>query len=158
MTNRFTLLLIASVPMVIVYAADCQAPTAQPIYVRVTLCQLAFHHEKVNPKYVSLDLEYVNADPHGQMLLNRHCPTKGLLIDFPNTGLDSNAATLRDQRWIIARATGTFRGMLERDQRTGRLVLSVQSVLKFRPAYMYSEHVPGPIRLPEPDWPKWPPN
>ena len=129
------------------------------MYAHVKICGLSFHDEQANPKYVSLDAEYVNATPHGLFLLDRHCPRgKGLQIDFPTTGMDANAARLKNDLWLIVRATGTFRGTLERDRQTGRLCLFVQSVINFQPEYMYPEHEPAPIRLPEPEWPKWPPN
>ena len=124
---------------------------------RVTMCDIAFHREKVNPKYISIDAEYVNASPHGLILLDRKCPRRGLEIDFSDTGLDAGATTLKDNLWMIRLATGTFRGMLSRDHASARLMLTIQSLLNFQSKPIYPEEKPEPIHLPEPQWPKWPP-
>jgi hypothetical protein len=156
MTRYRVLLLLASTSMSIAQSTHSEAPSTLPVYAHVTLCRLGFNREKVNPKYISLDAEYVNADPHGVILLNRRCPRRGLDIGFSETGLDAGATMMKDQFWIISHATGTFRGILSRDVVTGRLSLTVQSVLDFRPHLMYPGHNVGPIRLPEPELPTWP--
>jgi hypothetical protein len=157
MMGRLVLLLFALATLVTGFSVQSAAQNASPLYTSLTLCKISFRNEKTNPKFVSLDLRYVNAHPHGMILFDRHCPGKGLEIDFPKTELDPSAAKLRDDLWLISEATGTFRGMLERDQRTGRLCLSVQSVLNFKPKYFYPEYKDKPLQLPEPEWPKWPP-
>jgi hypothetical protein len=154
MTKRLVLLLLALGAPGMGLSAQSAAQEGTPPYTPVTLCGISIRHQKVKPKYVSLDAEYVNATPHGLFLIDRHCRGKGLQIDFPKTGLDPGAATLKDNLWIIAQATGTFRGMLERDQRTGRLCLIVQSVLGFRPKYFDPERKDKPLRLPDPELPR----
>jgi hypothetical protein len=158
MTGRFALLLFALAPIVIGDLANSQTRNTQPRYTPVTLCEISFHHERVNPKYVSVDAEYVNASPHGLFIRDRRCPGKGLHIDFPDTGLDPSVALIHDHLWEIYRANGTFRGMLKRDRHTGRLYLWLESVVNFQPADYLPEFDKGePIRLPEPAMPKWPP-
>jgi hypothetical protein len=123
----------------------------------VGFCNIAFHYEKVNPKYISVDAEYVNGTPHGVILLDHRCPRRGLEIDFASTGLDADAAMMKEHFWEIGRATGTFRGILDRDRVTGRLCLTVHSVLNLQPHFFYPNHGSVPIQLPEPQWPTWPP-
>jgi hypothetical protein len=120
----------------------------QPVYLPIKLCEIAFHREKVNPKFISIRAEFVNAIPHGLVLIDRTCANKGLQIDFADTGLDPSVALLKDHLGQIWRAEGTFRGILKRDRATGRLYLWLQSVVDFRSPYYQPE--PGPIRLPEP--------
>ena len=158
MIRQIVLLLFAFAPIVIANPANCQAAPSQPVYVAVTLCGLAFHNEKVNPKYVSLDAEFVNASPHGLVLLDHRCPRGGLGIDFADTGLDPNAEMMKEHFWDMGRATGTFRGKLDRDRVTGRLCLTVQSVLNLQPHFFYPEHGDQPIQLPDSPLPKWPPS
>jgi hypothetical protein len=155
MIRRVVLRLLAFAPVVIANSAKCQAPPSQPDYVSVTLCEIAFHHEKVNPKYVSLDAEYVNATPHGLVLLDRRCPKRGLGIDFADTVFDANAEMMKKHFWEMDRATGTFRGILGSRPRSG-LYLIVQSVLNLQPQFFFPDH-DRPIQLPEPPLPKWPP-
>ena len=151
------LLLIGFASLFISVPADCQAVDAQPRFVPVTLCGLAFRDGKANPKYVSLDLEFVNASPHGLVLLDHRCPRRGLEVDFANAGLDPTAAMMKEKFWEMTRATGTFRGTLDRDRRTGRLCLTIQSVLNLQAHYFYPQRDDNPIHLPEPQWPTWPP-
>lgn len=160
MNKPAVMLLLALVPMVMApQTVHSKAPTAQPAYVHVTMCGIAFHMERVNPKYISLEAEFVNASPHGVVLLDHRCPRRGLQIDFAKTGLDASATMMEHRYFLMARATGTFRGILSRDRVNGRLGLTVQSVLNLQPQYMYPEinDVPGPVRLPEPQMPLWPP-
>jgi hypothetical protein len=111
----------------------------------------------MNPKRISLDVEYINASPHGLILLDHRCPRKGLEIDFANTLLDADAAMMKEHFWEMARATGTFRGILDRDRVTGKLCLTVESVLNLQPRLFYPGYNDNPIHLPEPQWPTWPP-
>jgi hypothetical protein len=120
------------------------------------MCGINFHRGKVNPKYISVEAEYVNAIPHGVILIDRRC-RRGLGIDFADAGLDTGAATMKDQFLLIRRATGTFRGVLSRDRPSGLLGLTVQSVLNLQSEPFYPEENFNPIRLPEPQWPTWPP-
>jgi hypothetical protein len=152
MTGRFVLLLLALAPIVIGYSAQSQARNTQPRYVPITLCELSFHHEKANPKYISVDAEYVNAMPHGLVLTDRRCETKGLQIDFADTGLDPSVALIKAHLFEIHRANGTFRGILKRDPVTSRLYLWLQSVVNFQSA----DYVPE-LHKNEPLWPQWPP-
>jgi hypothetical protein len=145
--------------MALAKPANCQAPPSrQPTYVAVSLCQIAFHHESANPQYVSLDAEYVNATPHGLVLIDHACPRRGLQIGFADTGLDANAERLKKHLWGIGRATGMFRGKLYRDRATGMLGLTVQSVLNLQPQFFYPEDDDRPIQLPEQPMPKFPPD
>ncbi len=64
---------------------------------------------------------------------------------------------MKDQFLLIRRATGTFRGVLSRDRPSGLLGLTVQSVLNLQSEPFYPEENFNPIRLPEPQWPTWPP-
>ena len=158
MTRHVDLLLFVLAASGIGFSAQPAVLSTSPPYTPVTLCGISFHHQEANPKYASLEAEFVNATPHGVILLDQHCPARALQIDFPKTGVDPGAATLKRDFWRISRANGTFRGMLERDQRTGRLYLSVQSVLNFRPVYFYPEERKSePIQLPQPELPSWPP-
>ena len=159
MNKPAVMLLLALAPMVLAQTAPTKAPTAQPAYVHVSMCGFAFRMERVNPKYVSLEAEFVNASPHGVVLLDHRCPGRGLQIDFAETGLDASATMMEHRYFLMARATGTFRGVLSRDRLNGRLGLTVQSVLNLQPRYMYPDinDGPGPVRLPEPQWPAWPP-
>jgi len=158
MTGRFILLLFALAPIVIGDSAYSQARNTQPRYTPVSVCNISFHHERVNPKYISVDAEYADAFPHGLVLSDRRCPGKGIQIDFPDTGLDPSVALIKDHLWEIHHAKGTFRGMLKRDRGTNRLYLSLESVVNFQSAdYSPESDKDGPIRLPEPPLPKWPP-
>ena len=120
------------------FSAQPTAQNTSAAYTPVTLCEISFNHQRANPKYVSLEAGFVNATPHGVILLDKHCSGRGLQIDFPHAGLDKGAATLKKDFYRISRAKGTFQGILERDQRTRRLYLSVQSVLSFRPRVFLS--------------------
>lgn len=91
------------------------------------------------------------------ILLDRRCPRRGLQIDFADTDLDANANMMKHKYFLIARATGTFRGILSRDRVNGRLGLTVQSVLNIQPQNMYPELKDDPVHLPEPPRPVWPP-
>lgn len=157
MNKPAVFLILAFAPIALAQPAHNAAPTQQPAYVHVTMCGIAFHHEKVNPRYISLDAEFVNASPHGVILLDRRCPRRGLQIDFADRDLDANAIMMKHKYFLIARATGTFRGILSRDRVNGRLGLTVQSVLNLQPQYMYPELKDDPIHLPEPPWPVLPP-
>lgn len=158
MIRRLDLLLFVLAASGTGFSAQPATKSTSPYYTPRTLCEISFHREKVNPKYVSLDAEFVNATPHGAFLLDKHCAGRGLQIDFAKTGLDQGAVTLNKDFWRISRAQGTFQGMLERDERTGRIYLSVQSVLNFRPEYFYpEERKPEPIQLPQQEFPSWPP-
>jgi hypothetical protein len=99
MISRFASLLFAMSPIVTGAAAHSQARNAQPTYVPVTLCEISFHHEKANPKYISVDAEYVGAIPHGLYLNDRRCTKKALQIDFVDSGLDASVALIRDHMW-----------------------------------------------------------
>ncbi len=158
MKRRFVLLLFVLAQTIIRFSVHGQAPTVQPPYAPIGLCEISFNHEKVNPKYVSLHAEYMSAVPHGLFLTDRHCPRKVLQIDFPDTGLDPSVALLKKHLSEINRASGTFQGVLKRDPATKHVYLWLQSVVNLKPA----EYVPAfdkgePIRLPEPPVPKWPP-
>jgi hypothetical protein len=158
MIRRFVLLLFALSPIVIADSVHSQAREARSSYVPITLCELSFHHEKQNPKYISVDAEYVSAIPHGLYLIDRHCAKKAIQIDFADTGLDPSVAVINDHLWEIQKATGTFRGMLKRHRDTKRLYLWLESVVNFQPAeYLPAFDKGEPIRLPEPTLPKWPP-
>lgn len=158
MTRRVGLLLFVLTASEMGFPAQPAAQSLSPLYAPVTLCGISFHHQKADPKYISVEAEFVNAMPHGAILLDHHCPGRGLQIDFPKTRLDPGAATLKQDFWRISRANGRFRGMLERDERTGRIYLSVQSVLNLQPEYFYpEERKPEPIQLPQPELPHWPP-
>lgn len=158
MIRRFVLLLFALSPIVIANSMQCQTKKALPSYVPITLCEISFHHEKPNPKYISVDAEYVSAIPHGLYLIDRRCASKAIQIDFADTGLDPSVALIKDHLWEIQKATGTFRGMLKRHRGTNRLYLWLESVVNFQPAdYLPAFDKSEPIRLPEPTVPKWPP-
>jgi hypothetical protein len=157
MIRRFVLQLLALSPIVIGAAGHAEVKNAQPIYVPVTVCEISFHHEKANPKYISVDAEYVSAIPHGLYLIDRRCAGKALQIDFADTGLDSSRS-YQGPLWEIHRANGTFRGILKRCLDKSRLCLWLDSVVNLRS----SDYRPGldmgePICLPEPPLPKWPP-
>jgi len=156
MTGRIVQFLFAFAPFVIGSSANCQVHDTQPPYVPVTLCELSFHHERANPKHISVAAEYVNAVPHGLFLTDRRCEGKGLQIDFADTGLDPSVAFIKSHLFEIHRAYGTFRGTLKRDRVTGRLYLWLESAVNFRsvdPVTIHDE----PIHLPEPLLPTWPP-
>jgi hypothetical protein len=158
MIRRFVLLLFALSPIVIADSGYSQTRNAQPSYVPITLCEISFRHEKPNPKYISVDAEYVSAIPHGLYLVDRRCARKALQIDFADTGLDPSVALINDHLWEIHKATGTFRGMLKRHRDTNRLFLWLESVVNFQSAdYLPAFDKGEPIRLPEPTVPKWPP-
>jgi hypothetical protein len=159
MPRCFVLLLVASAPMMIRPHAQAQARSTQPHYAPITLCDISFHSERVNPKYISLEAEYLSAFPHGLFLTDKRCARKGLQIDFPDTGLDPSVAFINSHLLEIGRATGTFRGILKRNRVTGRPYLWLQSVVNFQSA----DPLPEPykdelIQLPEPPLPKWPPS
>jgi hypothetical protein len=158
MTCRSVFLLFVLAQTMIGSSVHGQRPTVQPPYAPIGLCEVSFHHEKPNPKYVSLEAEYVSAVPHGLFLTDRRCPRKALQIDFPDTGLDPSVALLKKHLYEFNRASGTFQGVLKRDSVTKRVYLWLQYVVNLKPA----EYVPelskdGPIQLPEPPLPKWPP-
>jgi hypothetical protein len=158
MIRRFVVLLFALSPILIGTAADPQARNAKPSYVPVAVCEISFHHEKANPKYISVDAEYVSAVPHGLYLTDGCCPRKALQIDFADTGLDASVALIRNHLWKIHRANGTFLGALRSCLDRSRLCLWLDSVLNFRSNDYLPELDRGePIRLPEPPLPKWPP-
>jgi hypothetical protein len=147
MTGRFVLLLFALAPIVIGDSIHSQARNVQPHYVPITVCEVSFHDETPNPKYISIDAEYVNAIPHGLFLIDRRCAKKALQIDFPDTGLDPSVELIKQHLSEIHRANGTFRGILKRDHVT-RLYLRLDSVVNFRSADYLPELDPGePIRL-----------
>ena len=157
MTGRFVLLLFALAPIVIGDSIHSQARNAQPHYVPITVCEVSFHHERANPKYISVHAEYVDAIPHGLFLIDRRCARKALQIDFPDTGLDPGVELIKDHLSEIHRASGTFRGILKRDRVTSRLYLWLDSVVNFRSAdYLPELDMSEPIRLLEPPLPKWP--
>jgi hypothetical protein len=138
------------------YSADCQVRKAQPVYTPISLCEISFHPQKANPKFISVHAEFVNATPHGLVLTDRRCANRGLQIDFADTGLDPSVALIKDHLFQIWRADGTFRGVLKRDPDSGRLYLWLQSVANFKSSYYQPE--PGPVRLPElPPFPPLPP-
>jgi len=113
--------------------------------------------DKVRTKYVSVGAEFVNALPHGLYLRDRRCK-KILQIDFPDTDLDPSVAFLEKHVFELDGATGTFRGVLKRDPATGRVYLWLQSVVNLQSArYLPELDKNGPIHLPEPPMPKWPP-
>jgi hypothetical protein len=158
MIRRFVLLLSALSPIVIGDSVHSQARNEQASYVPVRVCEISFHHEKPNPKYVSVDVEYVSAIPHGLYLIDRRCASKALQIDFADTGLDSSVAVIRDHLWEIRRANGTFRGTLKRCLDRRRLCLWLDTVVNFKSTDYLPELDTGePIRLPDPPLPKWPP-
>jgi hypothetical protein len=158
MIRRFVLLLFALSPILIEDAAHSQARSAKPSYVSVTVCEISFHHEKANPRYISVDAEYVSAIPHGLYLNDRRCARKALQIDFADTDLDASVAFIKDYLWQIHRANGTFLGTLKRCRDRSRLCLWLDSVVNFRSTDCLPELDMGePIRLPEPPLPKWPP-
>ena len=158
MTRRLVLLLFALSPIAIADSAHSQARNPQPSYFLITLCEMSFHHEKPNPKYISVDAEYVSAAPHGLYLIDRHCASKAIGIDFADTDLDPSVALIKDHLWEIRKATGTFRGMLKRHRDTNRLYLWLESVVNFQPAdYVPAFDKSEPIRFPEPTVPQWPP-
>jgi hypothetical protein len=155
MTRRLVLLLLASAPMMMRPSAQAQTLVAQPRYASVTLCEISFKKGSVNPKYVSIDAEFVDAIPHGLLLTDRRCVRNGLQIDFPDTGLDPSVAFIRKHIGELHRANGTFRGILKRDQATGRIYLWLQSVVNFQPTDPLEEpYKDEPIQLPEPPMPK----
>jgi hypothetical protein len=156
MDKPAVLLLLAFAPIVLAQPPHNEVPTTQPAYVHVTMCGIDFHRGKTNPKYISLEAEYINAIPHGVILIDWRC-RRGLSIDFAETGLDAGAATMKDKFLLIRRATGTFRGVLNRNRNSGRLGITVQSVLNLQSKLFYPEEEIDPIRLPEPQWPMWPP-
>jgi hypothetical protein len=159
MTRRLVLLLLALGPIMIANQVGCQPTAAQSVYVSVTLCEIAFHHEKVNPKYISVDAEYLSAVPHGLFLTDKRCARKALQIDFADNGLDPSVALLKDHLSEIHRAIGTFRGILKRDPNTKRLFLWLQSVVNFQSAdYIPDLHKDEPIRVPDSPPAKWPPS
>jgi hypothetical protein len=75
--------------------AVCQVHYAQASYVPVTFCGLSFHHEKANPKHISVYAEYVNAFPHGLLLTDRRCEPNALRIDFADKDLDPSLAFIK---------------------------------------------------------------
>ena len=117
-----------------------QVRGVRPIYAPVKLCEISFRSERVNPKYVSIDAEFVSAFPHGLFLTDERCPRDVLQIDFPNTNLDPSVAFIKDNLLGISRATGRFRGVIKRDRVTGRPYLWLQSVVRVQPT----------VPLPEP--------
>lgn len=158
MTGRFVLLLFALAPIVIGDCAYSQARNKRPRYVPITVCEVSFHHERANPKYISVDAEYMSAIPHGLFLIDRRCAGKALQIDFPDTGLDPSVALIKDHLLQIHRAKGTFRGILKRNRHTSRPYLWLESVVDFQSAdYLPELDMGQPIRLPEPPPPEWPP-
>jgi len=159
MPERLVLFLFAFAPTVIGYSANCQAQNTQTLYVSATLCEVSFHHQKTNPKHISIDAELVNGFPHGLVLTDRRCETKGLGIDFADTDLDPSVEFIKRHLLKFRRANGTFRGTLKRD-RAGRLYLWLESVVNFRSDDIQPElheDDPKPIHLPEPPLLTWPP-
>jgi hypothetical protein len=145
--------------MMIRPSVQAQAQIEQPRYASVTLCELSFQKGRANPKYVSIDAEFVDAFPHGLLLTDRRCVRNTLQIDFPNSGLDPSVAFIKSHLFEIHRATGTFRGVLKRDQVTRRPYLWLQSVVIFQSADPLPEiYKDEPMQLPEPPLPKWPPS
>jgi hypothetical protein len=143
--------------MMIVPAAKPQDRKRQPVYAPVTLCEISFHHERVNPKYISVDAEYMSAVPHGLFLTDRRCAKKVFQLDFSRNDPDPSVAFIHNHIFEIHRANGTFRGLLKRDRVTGALYLWLQSVVNFRSADILPEGPPGdPIDLPGPPLPKRP--
>src|SRR5690242_16805286 len=116
-----------------------QRRNAQPVYTAISLCEISFAREKANPRLISVRAEFVNAWPHGLVLIDRQCPNKGIQIDFPDTGLDPSVAIIKDHLFQIWRADGTFRGILRRDRGDGRLYLWLQSVVNFESPYYQPE-------------------
>lgn len=154
MPRLFVVLLLVSAPLLIESSVQAQTRNTQRLYAHVTLCEVSFHHERVNPRYISIDAEYVAAFPHGLFLTDRRCERKALQIDFPDTGLDPSVAFIKDHLFEIHRANGTFRGILKRDRVTSRLYLWLQSVVNFQSAdYLPELHKDEQIRLPEPQLP-----
>lgn len=148
MIRCFVVALFALTSIAAACSAHCQARNAQPVYTSVSLCEISFHRQTANPKLISVQAEFVNGSPHGLVLLDWRCSTKGLRIDFPDTGLDPSVAFIKDHMFQIHRADGTFRGILKRDPGNGRLYLWLQSVVNFESADLPPE--PEPIRLAEP--------
>ena len=144
----------------LLFFAVCQIQYAQSSYVPVTLCGLSFHHEKANPKHISVYAEYINGFPHGLLLIDRRCERNGIGIDFADKGLDPSVEFIQRHMLDIRRAHGIFRGTLRRDPEHGRLYLWLESVVGFRSEDIQPslrEDEPKPIRLPEPPLPTWPP-
>jgi hypothetical protein len=122
------------------------------------LCDVTHHPRRdLIHRRVAIDAEYVNAIPHGLYLLDTSCSRGTLQIDFPDTGLDPSIALLQAHMLEIHKASGTFRGILKIDRRTGRIYLWLESILHLQsPDYIPELH---PIeQLPAPATPKWPPN
>lgn len=158
MTGLAVLLSFALAAPRIGLSAQSAAQGETSLYTRVTLCGISFHHERANPKHISVDAEYVSAIPHGLFLIDRRCEGKGLQIDFADNGLDPSVAFIKHHMFEIHRAHGIFRGTLKRGRVNGRLYLWLESVADFRSDDIHpAPHEDEPIHLPEPPLPTWPP-
>ena len=82
MTKRLVLLLLALGAPGMGLSAQSAALEGPPRYTPVTLCGISIRHQKANPKYVSLDADFVNATPHGVILFDKHCAGRGLTNRF----------------------------------------------------------------------------
>lgn len=136
--------------------AQSQTQDGTRAYRVLTICDISHHrHRDLIGRRVAIDAEYVNAVPHGLYLLDSSCERGALQIDFPDAGLDPSVALLKAHMFEIHKASGTFRGILKIDRRTGRIYLWLESILNFKTP----DHIPelNPIPpLPEPPPPIWP--
>lgn len=157
MRRRAAFLLLTISTVAVGAAAQSKHHDTRRVYTALTICDISHHrHHDLVDHRVAIEAEYVNAIPHGVFLLDSHCERGALQIDFPDTGLDPSVALLKAHMFEIHNASGTFRGILKIDRRSGRIYLWLESVLNLEsPDYVPELH---PIKpLPEPPTRKWPP-
>lgn len=156
MNCRIVLLLAAFSPTFFGCYARSQVRNTRPVYARVELCKIPVH--RIDRKYVSFDAEFRTALPHGIFLTDRRC-TRILQIDFADTGLDLSVVFLEKHIFELNGARGTFRGTLKRDPDTRRVYLWLESVVDLQStSYVPAFERDEPIQLPQPEFPKWPPD
>jgi hypothetical protein len=109
---------------------------AEQNYKRISVCKILAQPNTKDLQDVVVDADLANARPHGVVLIDQHCPGKGLLLEFPSTGEDETVANLeksiRDGSAPLV-SSGKFCGKIKRDAVTKRFVLSLRLVQNLQP-------------------------
>lgn len=126
--------------------AFSQSPKSQ-----ASLCRIAPHMVEYLHKSVEISAGVYGAWPHGFYLEDRGCPKKTIRFDYEISGADPSIAEFdkllsHNALHLGLIASGQFRGVVQRDRVSGRLYLSLKSVIGLRPAGITSEpDAPPPI-------------
>lgn len=142
-------LLLVQVVVPICLSTSCGFAFTQSPKSQASLCQIVSHSNKYMHRSVEISANVYGAWPHGFFLEDQGCPKKTIRFDYETSGGDPSITQFdklvsHNALHMGLIASGRFRGVVQRDRVSGRLFLSLKSVIGLHPEGLPSEESNAP--------------